>query len=161
MAAFQQALELWSQLSSISRDIAIGLDDLASVEHLSGDLEGAERDYRDALRIARTIRDTDCVAGCIGRLAQVALDREDQSNAEALSRDALTRSERLGHKRLIGDNCYRLARSLVRQRKTFAAEALLYARRAVEIHTRLGSSGLAEAQATLEECEAALRETGG
>jgi len=41
----------------------------------------------------------------------------------------------------------------VRQRK--AAEALPHARRAVEIYTRLGSPNLANAQATLAECEQA------
>jgi hypothetical protein len=42
----------------------------------------------------------------------------------------------------------------VRQGK--AAEALPHARKAVAIHTRLGSPTLAEAQAILTECEAAV-----
>jgi hypothetical protein len=52
---------------------------------------------------------------------------------------------------LIGSNCNSLAEALVRQGK--AAEALTYARRAVEIYTRLGDPELEIVRETLRKCE--------
>ena len=69
-------------------------------------------------------------------------------------REALPLSEAVYRQESIALDSYRLAHALVRQSK--AAEALPYARRAVEIFTRLGSPDLAKAQATLAECEQAL-----
>ena len=60
-------------------------------------------------------------------------------------------SENVGRQELIADDYRRLAKALVRQGK--AAEALPYARRAVDIYTRLGSPDLEVARATLRECE--------
>jgi len=57
----------------------------------------------------------------------------------------------VGRQQLIASNCHRIAKALVRPGQ--AAEALPYARRAVEIYTQLGSPNLASAQATLRECE--------
>jgi hypothetical protein len=52
---------------------------------------------------------------------------------------------------LIAANCHRLAIALVRQDKK--TEALLYAKRAVDIYTQLGSSDLASSREILPECE--------
>jgi hypothetical protein len=60
-------------------------------------------------------------------------------------------AEAVHRQQLIASNNRRLAKALVRQGK--AAEALPYARRAVDIYTPLGSPDLAVAQATLRECE--------
>jgi hypothetical protein len=52
---------------------------------------------------------------------------------------------------LIGNNCWRLADSLVRQGKK--AEALAYARRAVDILGALNVADVSLARKTLAECD--------
>ena len=138
-------------MSAESEDVAIDLNDLANAERGSGDLDAAEQDYREALRIARAVGHAEMVAGIPGNLAVLALDREDWPGAETLAREALALSEKVGRQELIASNCRRLAKALVRQGKT--AEALPYARRAVEIYTQLGPPDLEIARATLGECE--------
>ncbi len=151
IAAHREALMLDRSLSAESVDVAINLNNLAQAERLSGDLAAAERDYREALRIARVIGNAEGDATYTGNLADLALDREDWPGAETLAREALPLSEKVGRMELIARDCRRLAQALVRQGK--AAEARPYAQRAVEIYTRLGSPDLADARATLDECE--------
>lgn len=151
IAAYRESLELHRSLSAESEDVAIVLNDLASAEHLSTDFAAAERDYREALRVARAAGHAESVATYTGNLADLALDRKDWLGAEALAQEALPLAEKLGRQQLIASNCQRLAKALARQAKN--AEGLLHAQRAVEIYTRLGSPHLAEAQATLKECD--------
>jgi hypothetical protein len=61
-------------------------------------------------------------------------------------------AEKLGRQELVGGNCRSLAKALVRQGRS--AEAVPYARRAVEIYTRLAHPALEFARETLRECEA-------
>ena len=49
-------------VSPESEDVAIGLNDLAGAERLSGDYAAAERDYREALRIAKKVNYREGVA---------------------------------------------------------------------------------------------------
>jgi tetratricopeptide (TPR) repeat protein len=151
IAAYRKSLELHRTLSTESEDIATCLNDLAGTERLSGNLMAAERDYREALRVAREVGYAEGVATYTGNLARLALDRNDWPEAEALAREALRLSEKLGRQALIARDCRVLAKVLVWQSKP--AEALPYAQRAVNIYTRLGSPDLEEARATLAECE--------
>ena len=151
ITAFREALELDRALSAESEDVAITLNALADAERLSGDLASAERDYREALRIARVYGDAEGIATPTGNLATLALDREDWLAAEKLAREALPLSEKLGRQELIATNCQRIAKALARQEKK--AEGLPYARRTVEIFTKLGSPRLKGARETLRECE--------
>jgi tetratricopeptide (TPR) repeat protein len=151
IAAYLEALELHRTLSAQSEDVALLVNDVADVERLSGDLASAERDYREALRVARAVDFAEGVAIFTGNLAQLALDRQDWPGAEILAGEALTLSESVGRQDLIGSNCNSLAEALVRQGK--AAEALTYARRAVEIYTRLGDPELEIVRETLRKCE--------
>jgi tetratricopeptide (TPR) repeat protein len=50
--AYREVVELRRTLKSESNDVAIALNDLAGVERLSGELDAAEHEYLDALRIA-------------------------------------------------------------------------------------------------------------
>lgn len=151
IAAYRESLELHRTLSAESVDVAIALNDLATAEKGSGDLDAAVRDCREALRIARAVGYAEGVAIYTGNLAALALEREDWPGAETLAREALILSKKLGRQELIAEDCRRLAKALARQGKP--AEALPYARRAVEIYTRLGSPELEKARATLAECE--------
>jgi tetratricopeptide (TPR) repeat protein len=154
ITAFQEVLDLDRRLSPESEDVASDLNSLASAEWLLGDLPAAERDFREALRVALAVGFAEGVATYTGNLVSVALQREDWPRAETLAREALPLSEKLGRQELVATDCDRLAEALLRQDK--AAEALSYARRAVEIYAKLGAPDLVDAQATLAECEEAM-----
>ena len=157
--AYREVLDLRRSVAAESEDVAIGLNSLADAEQLSGDYAAAEEHFREALRVARAVDWAEGVAGMIGNLAALALGREDWPNAETQARAAQPLAETLGRQEMIAINNGRLAQALLRQDR--AAEALPHARKAVEIYTRLASPGLAEAQATLTECEAGLPPQGG
>ncbi|HEY9402049.1 MAG TPA: tetratricopeptide repeat protein, partial [Pyrinomonadaceae bacterium] len=129
-----------------------GLNILAGAELASGDYNAAERNYREALRIAKKTNDRGNIATYMCNLTDVAMARQDWSTAEELARESLAMSQPMGRLELIGKNCYVLAKALIRQNQP--REALPYARRAIDIFTKLRQPGrLKIAQATLRECE--------
>ncbi|WP_426993683.1 tetratricopeptide repeat protein [Methylomonas sp. CM2] len=150
IAAYRTALDLDRSLAPESVDVAICLNSLANAEISYGDLDAAERDYREALLIAKNIPNPEGIATYTGNLAALALDRNDWPTAESLAREALSLSEALGRRELIAANSRRTAHALVRQGK--GEEALPYAEKAVEIYTPLGSKDLKHALETLAEC---------
>lgn len=149
-----KSLELFRSMAAESEDMAIGLNDLADAEKLSGDIKAAEEHYHEALRVARAVGYVEGEAFITGNLASLALDQQEWLTAEKMAREALVSAEDVQRQELIADTNNKIAKALLPQNR--AAEALPHARRAVEILTRLCSPHLARAKATLTECEAAL-----
>ncbi|MEK7326450.1 MAG: tetratricopeptide repeat protein [Chloroflexota bacterium] len=150
IAAYQEALALDRALSVESEDVAGGLNALAGVERESGDYASAERDYREALRIAKKVDYREGATYITGNLAELTLDYEDWPAAEALAHEALLLAEGIRKEWDIGANCVRLAKALARQGRP--AEGLPYAQRAIEIFTKLPSPEMVNALAVLKEC---------
>jgi len=151
IAAYAEALELDRTLNSESEDVAIDLNFLATAKGESGDLDGAERDYRDALRIARAVDYREGVSYITYNLAGLMFQREDWAAGELLIREVLPLAESVGRLDLIAAQCQGLAAALVGQGKK--AEALPYAQRAVDLFSRLGLPELSEARWILDKCE--------
>ena len=149
--AFREFTEFWRSLDPNSKNVGTGMSDIARIEMKSGNLDAAERDFSEALRIARVIDDVEGIAIYTGRLADIAFFNKDWPRAETLARQALSSAERIGRLELIALGCYRIANAIMRQGKN--ADALPYANRAVAIFAQLGSSHLARARKTLTECE--------
>ncbi len=157
IAAYREALEIYRSISPESDDVFIALNDLAEAERANIDYRAAERDYREALRIAKRYNHQEGVAEYTGNLAELALDREQWAEAESLAREALALAEKVGRQELIANDCHSLAKALLKQNKNLE-EALSLSRRAVEIYTRLRSPNLQSAQETLAEIEEKLKE---
>ncbi len=154
IADFRETLDLLRDLSAGNCDVSSALNTLGGAELLSGDWKSAERDYGEALRIARAVNFDHGIAISTCNLAILALNREDWKHAEVLARDGLSLSEGLGRQDTIAGSSRVIAKALVRQGK--AAEALQHARRAVDIYASLGSPNIQLARTTLAECRGAL-----
>jgi tetratricopeptide (TPR) repeat protein len=149
--AYREALDLYRSFNYESAEVAMVLNDIASIERETGRYDDAESNYLEALRIANLVDNPEGIAIDTGNLAALALDRKDWPRAEILAREALALSERLGRQELNAANCQRIAKAMARQ--GHKDQAMPFARRAVAIFSRLGAPDLANAQATLAECE--------
>jgi tetratricopeptide (TPR) repeat protein len=150
IASYEQALALVRVGSPERLDVVFMLNSLGHVKRDSGDYDAAERDYREALELARQDRYRLQIAESTGNLAEIALARHAWSQAENLAREALVGTEAVGHQDFTARNCLCLAHALVGQDRR--DEGLPHAQHAVEIFTKLRSPSLAGAQVVLIEC---------
>ena len=149
-AAFGEALRYLKEISPESLDVVYVLNSMGHVERFAKDYDGAEHDYNEALRISNKNEFELQIAESTGNLAEVAFDRGDLLTAERLALEALRGTEKLRHQDFTARNCLCLAKVQIGQRRN--PDGLSYARRAVDIFTRLRSPYLAEAVAVLQEC---------
>lgn len=152
IAFHQKALGMWRSLALESISISNVLLDLASAKQRTGNVSEATDHLSEALRVARAVGYEEGIVVYTASKAADALNRKDWSAADSLARQALCLSEELGRQDLIGRNCRRLAVALLRQGQK--REAVPYARRSLEIMTRLGiPSEVKAAHKILKECE--------
>ncbi|MBN1450126.1 MAG: DUF4062 domain-containing protein [Anaerolineales bacterium] len=165
IAAYREVVEIDRSISPESDDVAADLNSLANAEKANEDYSAAERDYREALRIAKIKKNNEHIAIYTGNLALLALDREQWAEAESLAREVLALAEKVGRQELIASDCLRLAIALLKQNLALSnsegslEEALSLSHRAVEIYTRLRHPDLQSAQETLAEIEAKIKES--
>jgi hypothetical protein len=163
IAVYRERLEIERSISPEGEDASRALNDLARVEFNNKDYVAAERDYREAIRIAKKHNYQEGIAEMTGSLAELALNREQWAEAESLAREALALAEKIGRQELIASNCQRIAKALLKQSgkpnwQFGLQEALPLSRRAVEIYTRLRHPDLQSAQETLAEIEEKIKE---
>lgn len=155
--SYSESLEIFRIIALENRDVAIGLNWLAVAEKANNDLISSERDFREALRIAKKNNYQNGIAYITGNMSNLALEREKWLEAELLACEALEMAEKIGRQELIATDCHRIAKALFKQNKNLE-EALTHIRRAVEIYTRLRlPDDIQEAQQTLAEIEKAIR----
>lgn len=146
---YQEAVTQWRSLETVSKDLADGLRSLAEAQRLSGDLEAAEKNFREALQIAKSANHHQGVAKITGRMAELKLNAKYWKDAEALSREALELAAGLDLNAMIAENHWRLAQALVGQNR--GREALPHGRHAEEIFTNLRAPALQSARALLQQ----------
>ena len=149
--AFRQTVEVDRTLNAESEDVAIDLNALAMAEQAAGDLDAAERDYREALRIAIAVGASETTATTTGNLAGLALLREDWDNTRVLALQALALDEALGRQDMIAADCRRLGVALFR--KGERAAAIVQLQRAVAVYDSLGMPAVKDARRTLAKIE--------
>lgn len=85
---------------------------LASAKAVFDDMDGAEADFREALRIAHKSGNREGVAICTGNLAEVFLARQDWPAAERQAAEALELSKGVGRQEIIAKDHLRLAQAI-------------------------------------------------
>ena len=150
ITTYNKSLEMSRQIEAKSQDVAMTLNDLASAKNRLGDLQGSEKNIKEALEIANDINYFEGRVTYTTNLAILSLNN-DNEKAENLARKALRLAQDLHREELIGKNYIVLAQALLRQNKK--SDALPYAQLAIDIFTKLGVSEVTKALEVLKMCE--------
>lgn len=156
--AYREVLGIGRAHFAESDDVFVALNALAGAEGANKDYAAAERDYREALRIAKSKNHREGIAVCTGNRAKLALVRELWEEAEVLAREALALAEQVGKDEVIAGCSYCIAQALhhLPHAPSSLGEAAGLVRRAVVIFTRLRHKDLPDAQELLAQIESEI-----
>ncbi|MBK9927299.1 MAG: DUF4062 domain-containing protein [Anaerolineales bacterium] len=154
--AFNEALAIYQNINPEMKEVIVLLNDLAIIHRRLKNYKSAEINFRKALNIAKNNNDDEQIAGITDNLAELAIHRGQWDKVEALAIESLTLSEKIGRLDFIATSSYHLSQTYFRKKQF--RKALPYARRAVEIFTRLRLyHDLNAAQNILSNCENATQ----
>ncbi len=154
--SFDDSIVLWQSIKEVSSDIIVGLTDKGDVEKDRKNYSKAENYYREGIDMAKDVIYPEGVAYITARLAGLAFEKEEWSNAEALARDALSLAEPLGRQETIAESCYYASKALLKQGQSIAAYPFVF--RTIEILKHLNTPLLKDAYFMIEEYNMKLSE---
>jgi tetratricopeptide (TPR) repeat protein len=138
-ATYEEILtSLEAQPESEQRNYRLGITyhELGGVAQRRGDLDSAERWYRQALTLEEQLGDRPGMATTHHQLGTLAQDRGDLDSAEAWYRQALTISEQLGDRHVIASTYHQLG--IVAQDRGDLDSAEAWCRQALTLEEQLG-----------------------
>jgi tetratricopeptide (TPR) repeat protein len=146
-----EATALLNDIDPEHPNLAFALNELGHAEQASGDRTSAEKSFERALAIARQSNLGAEEAWILTNLSRLALEQGKAQQAELMAREVLQIAEKLGHRELTALGSHLVAVAMLDHGSR--AEAIPYARQAVDIYTQLASPALERAQETLRETE--------
>ena len=108
---FRSVLDVLRAKGDDGPQVASCLNSLGAVKQYAGEHTAAERDYVEAMSIARRVGADTILAGVLGNLSDLKMNQQLWEQAEPFAREALFLAEKVGRKQLIAKDCLRLARA--------------------------------------------------
>jgi tetratricopeptide (TPR) repeat protein len=152
---FKAALKVLVASKNENSTITQVLASLAEAQMEYGNLDDAEKNLIEALRIAERNNDIEELSIYKSSLAELALAQTDWLKADELARGALELAEQIGQQEEIARNNYILAQSLLRQ--GFPSQAYSYARTSAIIYAQLRHKYLPEVQEVILKCKEGMK----
>ncbi len=153
------ALDSWKKTNPEGIEVAAVLNTLGEIQIKDGEMANnnekfvdAERNFTEAIRLAKINNHKEGLANYIGNLADIAIKNHDWQKVESLASDALRFAEELGLQDAIAKENLHLAIAYMNLRHG-GHRGLVASRKAVEIYKRLRHKDLPGAEAILREWE--------